>query len=248
MEKIENLIENNESFVYVVSDENAFYAIGNKAIDAGYKLQTFNLFEPKISTKYNPFAYVKSEQDILFLAEKLAGGNDSVKLFLSALIGYVLHEVPESERNIEALINMMNYVSSAREVQSGRLSEVDLLFEDLAKQSPQCFAVRQYKNHKKAPAYEESTVYHQCAVALSKFDFDVMKTLTEKDELDLVNLPDGAKALFVKLSEHDRSFDCIADILFWQIACETPYIPLIFEDGITEKREKMKWGELKCRL
>ena len=117
-------------------------------------LNTINF---KKSMKYNPFAYLRSEKDILKLVNTLIAntkgdgekaGEDfwikSERLFYCALIGYIWYEAPEEEKNFTTLLEMIN-ASEAREDDPEFQSPVDLMFERLEEKDPEHFAVRQYK-------------------------------------------------------------------------------------------------------
>jgi type IV secretion system protein VirD4 len=110
---------------------------------------------------YNPFSYIHSEKDILKLVTALiantkgegkAGDDFWVKaetLLYTALIGYIHYEAPEEEQNLSTLVEMVNTME-VREDDEEFQNQVDLMFEDLAKEKPEHFAVRQYKKYKLA--------------------------------------------------------------------------------------------------
>lgn len=111
--------------------------------------------------KYNPFAYIKSEKDILKLVTTLIantkgdgkGGDDfwqkAETLLYTALIGFIYYEAPEEEQNFNTLIEMIN-ASEVREDDEGFENPVEILFKQLEEASPDHFAVRQYLKYKLA--------------------------------------------------------------------------------------------------
>ena len=111
---------------------------------------------------YNPFAYIRSEKDILKLVNTIIvntkgegqqSGEDfwvkAEKLYYTALIAYIWYEAPEEEQNFAMLIDMID-ASEAREDDENFKNAVDLLFEELEADKPNHFAVRQYKKYKLA--------------------------------------------------------------------------------------------------
>ena len=127
----------------------------------GYKIKVLNTINFKKSMRYNPFAYIQSEKDILKLVTTLiantkgegkSGDDFWVKaetLLYTALIGYIYFEAPENEQNFSTLIEFIN-ASEVREDDEDFQNPVDLMFEALEKKDPQHFAVRQYKKYKLA--------------------------------------------------------------------------------------------------
>jgi len=148
---------------YVVTDPKGSIVVecGKLLQRMGYKIKILNTINFKKSMHYNPFAYIKSEKDILKLVTTLiantkgegkAGDDFWVKaetLFYTALIGYIYFEAPEHEQNFSTLIEFIN-ASEVREDDEDFKNPVDLMFDSLAEKDPQHFAVRQYKKYKLA--------------------------------------------------------------------------------------------------
>ena len=127
-----------------------------------YRIKVLNTINFKKSMKYNPFAYLRSEKDILKLVNTIIAntkgdgeksGEDfwvkAEKLYYTALIGYIWYEAPEEEQNFSTLLEFIN-ASEAREDDEEFKNPVDELFEELEQKKPEHFAVRQYKKYKLA--------------------------------------------------------------------------------------------------
>lgn len=111
--------------------------------------------------RYNPFAYIHEEKDILKLVTTLMtntkgegqGGDPfwdkAERLLLTSLIAYLHYEAPAEEQNFATLLEMLNTMQVSEEDEDYQ-NPVDLLFEDLAKKKPNSFAGRQYKLYKLA--------------------------------------------------------------------------------------------------
>ena len=148
---------------FVVTDPKGSVVIecGNALLKHGYRLKILNTINFKKSMHYNPFAYIHSEKDILKLVtcliantkgEGKAGDDFWVKaetLLYTALIGYIHYEAPVEEQNFTTLIEFINAME-VREDDEEFKNSVDLMFEELEKEKPQHFAVRQYKKYKLA--------------------------------------------------------------------------------------------------
>ena len=128
----------------------------------GYQIKVLNTINFKKSMKYNPFAYLRSEKDILKLVNTIIAntkgdgeksGEDfwvkAEKLYYTALIGYIWYEAPEEEKNFTTLLEMIN-ASEAREDDEDFQNPVDLMFERLEEKDPEHFAVKQYRKYKLA--------------------------------------------------------------------------------------------------
>ena len=127
-----------------------------------YRIKVLNTINFKKSMKYNPFAYLRREKDILKLVNTIIAntkgdgeksGEDfwvkAEKLYYTALIGYIWYEAPEDEKNFTTLLEMIN-ASEAREDDEDFQNPVDLMFERLEEKDPEHFAVKQYKKYKLA--------------------------------------------------------------------------------------------------
>ena len=179
--------------------------------------------------RYNPFAYLRSEKDILKLVNTIIAntkgdgeksGEDfwvkSERLFYCALIGYIWYEAPESEKNFTTLLEMIN-ASEAREDDPEFQSPVDLMFERLEEKDPEHFAVRQYKKFLLSAGKTRSSILISCGARLAPFDIRELRELMETDEMELDTLGDRKTALFVIISDTDDTFNFVVSILYTQL-------------------------------
>ena len=159
-----NLMQMPEKVSYVLTDPKGTIIVecGKMLSDAGYKIKVLNTINFKKSMRYNPFHYIRSEKDILKLVNTIIAntkgdgeksGEDfwvkAERLLYCALIGYIWYEAPEEEQNFSTLLEFIN-ASEAREDDEEFKNPVDELFEELEKDKPEHFAVRQYKKYKLA--------------------------------------------------------------------------------------------------
>ncbi len=194
-----------------------------------YRIKVLNTINFKKSMKYNPFAYLRSEKDILKLVNTIIAntkgdgeksGEDfwvkSERLFYCALIGYIHYEAPEEERNFTTLLEMIN-ASEAREDDPEFQSPVDLMFERLEEKDPEHFAVRQYKKFLLSAGKTRSSILISCGARLAPFDIRELRELMETDEMELDTLGDRKTALFVIISDTDDTFNFVVSILYTQL-------------------------------
>ena len=194
-----------------------------------YRIKVLNTINFKKSMKYNPFAYLRSEKDILKLVNTIIAntkgdgeksGEDfwvkSERLFYCALIGYIHYEAPEEEKNFTTLLEMIN-ASEAREDDPEFQSPVDLMFERLEEKDPEHFAVRQYKKFLLSAGKTRSSILISCGARLAPFDIRELRELMETDEMELDTLGDKKTALFVIISDTDDTFNFVVSILYTQL-------------------------------
>ncbi len=195
----------------------------------GYRIKVLNTINFKKSMHYNPFAYIRSEKDILKLVNTIIAntkgdgeksGEDfwvkAERLFYCALIGYIWYEAPEEEKNFTTLLEMIN-ASEAREDDEEFQSPVDLMFERLEEKDPEHFAVKQYKKYKLAAGKTAKSILISCGARLAPFDIKELRELMETDDMELDTIGDRKTALFVIISDTDDTFNFVVSILYTQL-------------------------------
>ena len=215
---------------YVVTDPKGSIVIecGKLLLREGYKVKILNTINFKKSMHYNPFAYIRSEKDILKLVTTLiantkgegkAGDDFWVKaetLLYTALIAYIYYEAPEHEQNFTTLIEFIN-ASEVREDDEEFKNNVDLMFDRLEEKDPQHFAVRQYKKYKLAAGKTAKSILISCGARLAPFDIKELRELTAYDELELDTLGDRKTALFIIISDTDATFNFLVSMCYTQL-------------------------------
>ena len=200
-----------------------------KIVYEPYRIKVLNTINFKKSMKYNPFAYLRDEKDILKLVNTLIAntkgsgeksGEDfwvkAERLLYCALIGYIHYEAPDAERNFTTLLEMIN-ASEAREDDSEFQNPVDLMFERLEEKDPEHFAVKQYKKFLLSAGKTRSSILISCGARLAPFDIKELRELMESDELELDTLGDRKTALFIITSDTDPTFDFVTAMIVSQL-------------------------------
>ena len=216
---------------YVVTDPKGTVLVecGKLLQRSGYRIKVLNTINFKKSMKYNPFAYIRDEKDILKLVNTLIANTKgsgekatedfwvkAERLLYCALIGYIHYEAPEAEKNFTTLLEMIN-ASEAREDDSEFQSPVDLMFERLEEKDPEHFAVKQYKKFLLSAGKTRSSILISCGARLAPFDIKELRELMESDELELDTLGDRKTALFIITSDTDSTFDFVTAMIVSQL-------------------------------
>ena len=216
---------------YVVTDPKGTVLIecGKLLQRGGYRIKVLNTINFKKSMRYNPFAYLRSEKDILKLVNTIIAntkgdgeksGEDfwvkAEKLYYTALIGYIWYEAPEDEKNFTTLLEMIN-ASEAREDDEDFQNPVDLMFERLEEKDPEHFAVKQYRKYKLAAGKTAKSILISCGARLAPFDIKELRELMETDEMQLDTIGDRKTALFIIISDTDDTFNFVVSILYTQL-------------------------------
>ena len=203
--------------------------VGQLLKRGGYRIKVLNTINFSKSMRYNPFAYLHSEKDILKLVNTIIANTKgdgeksaedfwvkSERLFYTALIGYIWYEAPENEKNFTTLLEMIN-ASEAREDDAEFQSPVDEMFARLAEKEPEHFAVRQYQKFLLSAGKTRSSILISCGARLAPFDIREVRELMETDEMELDTLGDRKTALFLIMSDTDTTFNFILAMLQSQL-------------------------------
>ena len=215
---------------YLITDPKGelLRAAGGLLVALGYEVRVFNLIDPSQSDCYNPFAYIRSEKDVLTLIDNLirnttprnASGNDPFwergEIALdSALMLYLVSEAPPEEQNFETLIYMMNFADVKEEDEQYR-SPLDMLFRALEEEQPNHVAVKQYAIFKQAAGKTAKSIVVTAAVRLATFNIPQYAEITRKDEMDFGSLGEKKKAIFCLIPVDDSSMNYLVGMLYTQ--------------------------------
>ena len=157
-----NIMQLHSSYVITDPKGSLICEVGQLLQRAKYRIAVLNTINFSKSMHYNPFAYLRTEKDILKLVNTIivntkGEGAQSTedfwvkaeRLYYTALIGYIHYEAPEEEKNFITLLDMIN-ASDTREDDEDYKNPVDLLFDRLEEREPEHFAVKQYRKYKLA--------------------------------------------------------------------------------------------------
>ena len=224
-----NLLQMHSSYVVTDPKGTVLVECGRMLSKNDYRIKVLNTINFAKSMHYNPFAYIRSEKDILKLVNTIIVNTKgegqqasedfwvkAEKLYYTALIAYIWYEAPEEEQNFSMLIDLVD-VSEAREDDENFKNAVDLLFEELEQKNPNHFAVRQYKKYKLAAGKTAKSILISCGARLAPFDIKELRDLTAYDELELDTIGEKKTALFVIISDTDATFNFVVSIMYSQL-------------------------------
>ena len=224
-----NLMQLHSSYVVTDPKGSLLHECGKMLEINGYEIKTLNTINFKKSMKYNPFAYLRSEKDILKLVQTIiantkgegekAGEDFWVKaerLYYTALIGYIFYETPKEEQNFTTLLAMID-ASEVREEDENFKNAVDYMFEALEEKNPDHFAVKQYRKYKLAAGKTAKSILISCGARLAPFDIKELRDLMSEDEMELDTLGDRKTALFVIISDTDDTFNFVVSLMYSQM-------------------------------
>ncbi len=224
-----NLMQMHSSYVVTDPKGTVLLEVGKMLQNNKYRIKVLNTINFAKSCHYNPFAYIRSEKDILKLVNTIIVNTKgegaqatedfwvkAEKLYYTALIAYIWYEAPEEEQNFSMLIDLID-ASEAREDDEEFKNAVDLLFEELAQKDPNHFAVRQYAKYKLAAGKTAKSILISCGARLAPFDIRELRDLTSYDELELDTLGEQKTAMFVIISDTDATFNFLVSIMYTQL-------------------------------
>ena len=225
-----NLMQCNTSFIVADPKGEMLRSIAPLLIENGYDIKVFNLIEPENSDGYNPFVYIRKDEDVIKLISNLiqnttpknASQNDpfwekSEIALDSALMLYLLHEAPPEEQTFEMLMFLIENAATVEdEDESGYQSPVDILFQGLEDEKPEHIAVRQYKIFKQASGKTTKSILISAAVRLAAFNLPEIAKMTSYDNLDIGTLGERKRAIFCVIPDNDNSFNYLVGMLYTQ--------------------------------
>ena len=224
-----NLMQMHSSYVVTDPKGTVLVECGKMLEKNGYEIKVLNTINFKKSMHYNPFAYLRSEKDILKLVQTIMANTKgegekssedfwtkAERLYYTALIGYLYYEAPIEEQNFATLLAFID-ASEVREEDENFKNAVDYIFEALEKEKPNHFAVKQYKKYKLAAGKTAKSILISCGARLAPFDIEELRNLMEYDEMGLDTIGDKKTALFIIISDTDDTFNFVVAMMYTQL-------------------------------
>lgn len=202
---------------------------GNLLKECGYEIRILDLINMPKSHCYNPFVYLRDDDDVQQLVTNLfksttpkgTHSNDPfwdqmAEVLLKALVFYLFHEAPPEEQNFPMVMEMLR-AGDVREDDPSYESPLDILFQRLEMDNPDHIAVKYYKDYRNGAAKTIKSIQITLAARLEKFNLTSLIGLTSTDELDLASLGEKKVALFALISDRDKSYNFLVSILYTQL-------------------------------
>ena len=231
-----NIMQCNTSFVVTDPKGENLRDTGHLLQDEGYEVRVLDLISMDKSHCYNPFVYLKDDNDVQKLVTNLfkattpknAQSQDpfwdtAASMLLLALIFYLKYEAPAEEQNFAMVMEMLRYGSVSEEDEE-YISPLDSLFYDLEMREPEHIAVKYYKNYHSGAGKTLKSIQITLAARLEKFNLESLANLTRTDELELSMLGEKKTAIFALIPDNDTSFNFLVSILYTQLFQQLFYL------------------------
>ena len=197
------------------------------------------------SFRYNPFHYITDQASIMNLVSIIienTSGSDTSKssedfwikserclyMCLIAYIYYRWQGHPEYQ-TIPVMLDMIE-LASASEQDETAVSPLDIIMEDYeqfliekygdeetAKVNPEWFVLTQYRGFKKAAGETAKSIIISCFVRLAPFSIGAVRDMFSADELELEKLGEEKTALFLVMSDTNKTFNFILAMILYQL-------------------------------
>lgn len=222
---VPNLLEATGS--YIVSDPkgNLYQTYGDYLKNRGYEVCKLDFTDPENSACYNFFHYIKNAQDINKTAHMIAGANNvghldpfwdrASELLMGALIAYIKETCSENEQTLSNILKLCDLLEIS-ENDSSANSPMDILMQDLEKSDKDSYAVKQYKKFRVAASKTLKSIIITLNSKIALFDTPEIQKMTAYDDIDIESIGRRKRAVFVVVSDTDRSLDDLVNIFFTQ--------------------------------
>ena len=224
-----NLMQCNTSFVILDPKGEILRDTGGLLEAKGYEVRVLDLISMEKSHCYNPFVYLRDDNDIQRLVTNLfksttpkgSQSNDpfwdtAASMLLLALVFYLHYEAPEEEQNFAMVMEMLR-AAEIEDEESNVPSPLDNLFNDLEFENPDHIALKYYHSYHSGSAKTLKSIQITLAARLEKFNLESLAALTSTDELDLPSMGEKKVALFALIPDNDSSFNFLVSILYTQL-------------------------------
>jgi len=225
---VPNILEANTNYVITDPKSEVLLVTGGYLKSQGYDIRVLNLVNLAESDGYNPFRYLRDEKDALRLVNNLIQATTpkdshesdpfwvkSETALLQAIILMLWQEAPEYEQNFSMVMRVLEY-AEVKEEDEEYVSPLDLLFQSIERERPDCVAVRQYKVFKMAAGKTSKSILVSTAVRLAPFNLPQIKAITDHDDMNLYTLGEQKCALYAVIPDNDNSFNFLVSLLYAQ--------------------------------
>ncbi|MBQ6849563.1 MAG: type IV secretory system conjugative DNA transfer family protein [Oscillospiraceae bacterium] len=224
-----NIMNANTSFVVLDPKGELLRDTGNLLKEKGYDIKVIDLINMEKSHCYNPFVYLKDDNDVQRMVTNLfknttpknSSSSDpfwdqAAMMLLMALVLYLHHEAPEDEQNFPMVMEMIR-AGEVREDSEDYQSPLDMLFERLQEENPEHIAIKYYKNYRSGSGKTLKSIQITLVSRLEKFNLETLASITQTDEMELNTLGEKKTAIFAVIPDNDSSFNFIVGMLYTQL-------------------------------
>ena len=192
----------------------------------GYVVKKLDFTDPTHSSHYNFFKYIKSTQDIVKIAHMLiyqrkATGHpdpfwdEASQLLVQSVIAYLMEQWTDKEQNLHRLLQIIGLSQMEGDMEDHK-NPLDYLMEDLGKKNEDSYALSMYTKFRVAANRTIRSILISVNARLGLYDTPELNELTNSDDIDISSIGKRKTALFVVVSDTDRSLDGLVNIFFTQ--------------------------------
>jgi len=238
-----NIMNSNTSFVVLDPKGELLRSTGTLLEQNGYTIRVIDLINMEKSHCYNPFVYLKNDNDIQRLVTNLFKNttpkgaqtqdpfwDQAATMLLLALIFYLHYEAPEEEQNFPMVMEMIR-AGEVKEDDDEYMSVLDMLFERLEMKDPEHIALKYYRSYHSGSGKTLKSIQITLISRLEKFNLESLAGITQYDEMDLAELGEKKMAVFAIIPENDSSFNFIVGMLYTQLFQQLYYQADVVHDG-----------------
>ena len=224
-----NLCQANSSYVVLDPKGELLVSTGKLLEAKGYSIRVLDLINMDRSHCYNPFVYLRDDNDIQRLVTNLFKNttpkgsqsqdpfwDQAATMLLLALVVYLHYEAPPEEQNFPMVMEMIR-AGDVREDDDTYKSALDILFERLEMRNPEHIALKYYRNYHSGSGKTLKSIQITLISRLEKFNLDSLASITQNDELELWSLGEQKTAIFAVIPDNDSSFNFLVGMLYTQL-------------------------------
>lgn len=225
----DNIMNCNTSFVVLDPKGELLRDTGNLLESNGYVIKVVDLVNMDRSHCYNPFVYLRSDNDIQRLVTNLFKNttpkgtqtqdpfwDQAATMLLLALVFYLYYEAPPEEQNFPMVMEMIR-AGEVREDDDEYQSPLDELFDRLERRNPEHIALKYYRSYHSGSAKTLKSIQITLIARLEKFNLTSLASITQHDEMELWSLGERKTAVFAVIPDNDSSFNFIVGMLYTQL-------------------------------
>lgn len=192
----------------------------------GYEIKVIDLINMEKSHCYNPFVYLRNDNDIQRLVTNLFKNttpkgsqtqdpfwDQAATMLLLALVFYLHYEAPEEEQNFSMVMDMIRY-GEVKEDDENHVSPLDILFQKLEYRNPEHIALKYYRGYHSGSGKTLKSIQISLISRLEKFNLESLASITQYDELELPLMGERKTAVFAVIPDNDTSFNFIVGMLY----------------------------------
>ena len=238
-----NVMNANTSYVILDPKGELLRDTGNLLKEKGYDIKVIDLINMEKSHCYNPFVYLRDDNDIQRLVTNLFKNttpkgsqsqdpfwDQAATMLLLALVFYLHYEAPPDEQNFPMVMEMIR-AGDVREDNEDYLSALDRLFEKLERRNPEHVALKYYRSYHSGSGKTLKSIQISLISRLEKFNLDSLASITQNDEMELWSLGEKKTAVFAVIPDNDCSFNFLIGMLYTQLFQQLYYQADIVHGG-----------------